>query len=126
MAYATPIPAGRRSSANVPDGGNDRVWITWMTCGNDGYEHAVNDEGMTAGYRQRRGLYGAVCGHVVTAQALVAPPGRRCACCQDAVFGQRAPRKEARWKGWLRNILREGKHIKIDLRVSKPGGKHAR
>jgi len=67
---------------------------------------------MTAGYRDRKGIYGAVCGHAVVAQALVAPPGRRCLYCQDAVFGQRAPRKEARWKGLLRNVFRKGKHAR--------------
>jgi len=96
----------------VRGGGHNKVWITWVTCGNDGYEHAVTDEGMAAGYRDRKGIYGAVCGHAVTAQALVAPPGRRCPGCRDAVFSQRAPRQEAWWKGLLRNVFRKGKHTR--------------
>ena len=55
-----------------------------------------------------------MCGHAVTAQALVAPPGRRCPCCRDAVYGQRIPHKKARWKDWLRNVFRKGKHAKGD------------
>lgn len=114
MTHAAPIPAGRHfgSGATVRGGGHNKVWITWVTCGNDGYEHAVTDEGMAAGYRDRKGIYGAVCGHAVTAQALVAPPGRRCPGCRDAVFSQRAPRQEAWWKGLLRNVFRKGKHTR--------------
>lgn len=128
MTRTAPTPVGRhsRNGATVSGGGNSRVWITWVTCGKDGYEHAVTDEGMAAGYRERRGIYGAVCGHAVVAQALVTPPGRRCVCCRDAVFGQQAPRKEARWKGWLRTVFRKGKHTTSDPQGHTPGGKHAR
>jgi hypothetical protein len=85
-----------------------------MTCCHDGYEHAVTDEAMTAGYRHRRGVYGGMCGHAVTAQALVAPPGPRCPHCIECIetlHGRRVPRMETRWRGWLRNVFLKGKDI---------------
>lgn len=93
-------------------GGNGRMWITWMTCSSDGYEHAVADEAIIASKRHRSGVYGAMCGHAVIAQALVAPPGRRCPRCTDSLPGRRVPHKDAQWKGWLRNVFFKGKDLK--------------
>jgi hypothetical protein len=107
------IPADRHygSAANVLGGGNGRMWITWMTCGSDGYEHAVADEAIIASNRHRSGVYGAMCGHAVIAQALVAPPGRRCPRCMDSLPGRRVPRKEVWWKSWLHKVFLKGKDI---------------
>lgn len=92
-------------------GGNGSMWITWVTCGSDGYEHAVTDEAIIASKRHRSGVYRVMCGHAVIAQALVAPPGLRCPRCMDLLPGRRVPRKDARWKGWLRNVFLKGKDI---------------
>jgi hypothetical protein len=108
-----PTPADRHygSAVNLLSGGNGSMWITWMTCGSDGYEHAVADEAIIASQRHHSGVYGAMCGHAVIAQALVAPPGRRCLRCMDSLPGRRVPRKGARWKGWLRNVFLKGNDI---------------
>ncbi len=82
-----------------------------MTCGSDGYEHAVTDEAIIASKRHRSGVYGAMCGHTVIAQALVAPPGPCCPRCTDSLPSRRVPHKEARWKGWLRNVFFKSKDI---------------
>lgn len=54
-----------------------RLWITSVL---DGLDHQVSGAELARG--SVRGSYLAVCGHVVLASSMTAPPGRRClACC---------------------------------------------
>jgi len=79
------------------------IVTTWMTCCRDQFEHAVTDEDFAAG--QRSGIYRAVCGHLVAAQALISPPGHRCRACACAVTAERRrpARRRSRWTGWSRD-----------------------
>jgi len=52
-----------------------------LTCSADGRSHQVTDELMAAGLRARTGRYRAVCGHTVTATAMLTPDGRPCPDC---------------------------------------------
>lgn len=78
------------------------MFTTWMTCSVDQFEHAVTDEQFAAG--RHRGMYRAVCGHLVAPQPMVSPPGRRCRGCLNRVVGtsRRAQPDRRRWTRWLR------------------------
>lgn len=52
----------------------------WLTAIND-VDHAVLDEDMAAGIAAGSGKYSALCGAVVLAASLLAPPGPRCPHC---------------------------------------------
>jgi hypothetical protein len=86
--------------------GKPELWISWMTCGMDGQEHAVTDEQAAAGLTLGRGVYGAVCGWTISPQAMTGPPGRRCThCCILLRVRFAAPRKTGWWwrlRRWLR------------------------
>ncbi len=80
-----------------------RVWITWMTCAGDGWEHAVGDEQVADGCRRGTGRYRSVCGRLIMPGPLACPPGLRCPNCTAALPGPRpAPRRTVRWLDWLR------------------------
>jgi hypothetical protein len=57
--------------------------MVWMTCTQDGREHAVADEQVSAG--APIGRYQAQCGRFITPGSLAAPPGRRCLTCHATV-----------------------------------------
>jgi len=57
-----------------------RVYFVWVTS-IEGTDHAVTDEVMAAGIKAGTGEYSAVCGVVVLADLMTAPPGPRCSCC---------------------------------------------
>ncbi|MGH3823000.1 MAG: hypothetical protein ACRDRA_09240 [Pseudonocardiaceae bacterium] len=79
-----------------------------ITCCLDGQAHGVTDECVAAG--QHAGRYEALCGYVVSAAALVAPPGPPCVRCTvmsaawpssaDPIRGSRH-----RQPGWLWRIF---------------------
>jgi len=56
-----------------------------MTCASDGRHHLVSDQATAAGLTARHGKYAAVCGHVVVAASMVAPPGPTCLDCETAL-----------------------------------------
>jgi len=51
----------------------------WMTCVQDGREHAVLESDFAAGVAD--GLYRSVCGHLAMPRALASPCGARCPVC---------------------------------------------
>jgi len=55
-----------------------------VTSGIDGRCHRVAEDAYTAGLTARSGRYTALCGHRVTAAALVSPPGPDCQGCAAA------------------------------------------
>ena len=75
--------------------GRRHIWLTWMTCAADRLEHAVTDEDFAAGLSG--GFYRAVCDHLVAAQALVSPPGRRCVLCMTALHGRGTRPQRGSW-----------------------------
>lgn len=89
-----PEPAAATSVQAKPE-----LWISWMTCGIDGQEHALTDEQAVAGLTLGRGVYDVVCGLTISPQAMTAPPGRRCAHCRILVRARYgAPRKTSWWR----------------------------
>lgn len=62
-----------------PAGHRPTTARAWMTCVADHREHALLDQ-PPADWRSTD-TYPAVCGHIVTPDALIAPPGRRCSRC---------------------------------------------
>jgi hypothetical protein len=88
------------------------MWAVWVTCVVDGVDHAVTDEDMSAGMAVGQGKFTAVCGVLVTPDALSAPPGRMCLGCwvglcpvvntQRAVVPVARRHRRHRRPGWLR------------------------
>jgi len=81
-----------------------------LTCAEDGRCHQVTDGLMTAGLRARTGRYRAVCGHTVTATAMLAPDGPPCPNCAVATASPNPggrPRRSGRHRrpGLLRRLL---------------------
>ncbi len=81
-----------------------------LTCAEDGRCHQVTDGLMTAGLRARTGRYRAVCGHTVTATAMLAPDGPPCPNCAIAAAPPNPsgrPRRSGRHRrpGLLRRLL---------------------
>jgi hypothetical protein len=62
-----------------------RLLNGWHTSVDDGYSHAVTDAAFAEGMRQRRGEFATVCGQVIRIAALVAPSGRNCPRCAQAL-----------------------------------------
>lgn len=58
---------------------------TAMTCAADGRDHLVSDHAMASGLATGHGEYRSVCGHVVVAAPMVAPPGPSCLDCETAL-----------------------------------------
>lgn len=56
-----------------------------MNCAADGRHHLVSDHATTVGLTAHHGKYGAVCGHVVVAASMVAPPGPTCLDCETTL-----------------------------------------
>ena len=87
-----------------------RLRTVWVTGVDDGVDHMVTDEDMSAGMSAGQGIFRAVCGVVVTSDALAAPPGRRCPGCWAVLCPPvrarrvRVPvaRRRHRRAGWLR------------------------
>lgn len=88
--------AARPEAAAVPAIHFRAGRVIWMTSADGGREHAVADEEMAAGQRQRSRVYQAVCGHPITPGSLVTPPGRPCPQCVDALDDQPRPTWSAR------------------------------
>ncbi|HWC82484.1 MAG TPA: hypothetical protein VG756_21240 [Pseudonocardiaceae bacterium] len=84
----------RRQRSEATGGGPDadrgcsrtgsRLFTTWLTSV-DGVDHAITDEMMAAGIQSCTGRFAAVCREIVTAAFLIAPPGKRCPYCAQAV-----------------------------------------
>lgn len=89
-----------------PGEARPKLWISWMTCGVDGWEHAVTDEQAVAGLQLGRGIYGAVCGRTISPQAMTGPPGRRCAHCCIFLRARYARPRTIGW--WRRRVRRTG------------------
>lgn len=64
----------------------------WMTCSADGHDHMVDERRIVHG----SGRFPAVCGHVVLAASLAAPPGAACPGCLAVA---RSPARPARRRG---------------------------
>jgi len=62
-----------------------------VTSGIDGRCHRVAEDAYTAGLTARSGRYTALCGHRVTAAALVSPPGPDCQGCAAAAMAAVTP-----------------------------------
>ncbi|MGH3941211.1 MAG: hypothetical protein ACRDTG_21770 [Pseudonocardiaceae bacterium] len=58
---------------------------TTMTCATDGRDHLVSAQATQAGLAAGQGHYLAICGHLVVAAAMVAPPGPTCLDCETAL-----------------------------------------
>ncbi|MGH3885966.1 MAG: hypothetical protein ACRDSZ_05225 [Pseudonocardiaceae bacterium] len=75
----------------MPTVGQGRPAITsrplTVTSTVDGRDHLINDRAMADGHAASRGQFTALCGHLVVAAALVAPPGPPCRDCA-AVLGR--------------------------------------
>ncbi len=93
--------------ATSPGEARPELWISWMTCGMDGQEHAVTDEQAVVGLKLGRGIYDAVCGGTISPQAMTGPPGRRCVhCCIFLRARYAAPRKIGWWRRLCRRLRR--------------------
>jgi hypothetical protein len=94
-------------AAASPGEARPELWISWMTCGMDGQEHAVTDEQAVAGLKLGRGVYDAVCGWTISPLAMTGPPGRRCAhCCIFVRARFAAPRTTSWWRRLRRRLRR--------------------
>ncbi|MGI9004015.1 MAG: hypothetical protein ACR2GH_20600 [Pseudonocardia sp.] len=88
--------------APQPDTTPEQLWLSWITCTNDGADHAVTDKELTTGAHHDSGRYQALCGHIAIPEAMITPPGRRCAACRATLDAQQRPApKQARWRRWL-------------------------
>jgi hypothetical protein len=76
-----------------------------VTSATDSRTHRIADAAYTAGLIAGRGQYAALCGHRVTAAALVCPPGPDCQGC--AAAGGAVPRGGP---GRHRRAPRRGRH----------------
>lgn len=95
-----------------------RLYVTWQRCTVDRQDHAITDEEFAYSDRRGEGRRQALCGHVVTLDSAMCPPGRRCELCYQHVRAQETlrgleqrkarptrHRKPGRWRrlaSWLR------------------------
>ncbi len=116
MSVSEPVASGAIVSVSVagpvirPDDVSSEwerphMGLTWMTCASDRLEHAVTDEECAAAFQQNSGIYRAVCGHLVAAQAMASPPGKRCRICMALLYELvMQPRRD----GWLKRLVLRG------------------
>lgn len=97
------------------------VWTVRVTSVVDGVDHAVTDADMCAGIAAGLGVFRAVCGVVVTSDALAAPPGRLCPGCWATLhppvsrrvvgvpLARRGHRRPGRLRRWAASVsIRSG------------------
>jgi hypothetical protein len=68
------------------------VLVSVMTCAADGLTHSITDHESRYGLRRGRGIYQAMCGREIIADALGSPPGPVCPRCCDRGPAIRVPR----------------------------------
>jgi hypothetical protein len=103
----------------------ERWYTIPITCRLDGLAHDVTDENVAADHT---GDYPALCGHVVSAAAMVAPVGRPCAKCAAVSALARpitAPARRARHRqpGRLWRMLHPGGHCPPVPPPARPDGR---
>jgi hypothetical protein len=69
-----------------------RLWTVRVRCVVDGWDHAVTDDNMAAGIAAGQGRYRAMCGVVITPDALTVPPGHLCPRCRTVAYPPPAPK----------------------------------
>lgn len=75
----------------------------------DGRDHLVDEHSTVAGVTPGRGSYLAICGHVVMAAPLVAPPGPTCLDCQTALHRSNTTNGFSRRRaGLMARLLQRG------------------
>ncbi|MFC5114684.1 hypothetical protein ACFPN7_12120 [Amycolatopsis halotolerans] len=58
-----------------------RLYVSWHRSQVDNHDHAVTDEEFARGWRDVRGQYEGICGHVVLTTSMLVAPGRTCESC---------------------------------------------
>ncbi|MGH3567501.1 MAG: hypothetical protein ACRDRH_15995 [Pseudonocardia sp.] len=75
----------------------------WLISATDHHDHAVTVHEMEVGLHAQRGVYRAVCDHLVLVCSLDTPPGPPCPACDEQL---RPPPKPRWWITVLRSVLR--------------------
>jgi hypothetical protein len=89
-----------------------KVWSCSFTCSVDGLDHTVSDDAVASGLAARRGIYTALCGHLVHVTALASAAGPSCQRCAQLANHLPEPTMslhrpgQHRRRGRLRQLLR--------------------